>query len=309
MTRGIPFVVAMIGFFGVAEALVQLEHVAKKPIKQRVARVTPAWSDVRRYFGLAVKSSGIGTLIGALPGTGGDIAALLAYDQAKRTTKDPEVPFGEGAKEGLIAPETANNSAVGGAFVPMLTLGIPGDAVTAIIIGALFIHGLKPGPLLLTDTPHLFWFIVGNLALANLFLLVFGLTGIRVFTKIVECPRAILIPLIVVLSAVGAYAIQNNPVHITWALGFGVAGYLLKRYGFQVGPVILGVILGPMIDSNYRRAMIGAQQNVGHFLYDLISHPISMVLTLALLSMLISQLPVIRKIRSPNWRAREDSNL
>jgi len=244
---GVPFVVAMIGLFGVAEALVQLEYVSRQPIKQAVSRIVPLWSDVRKYLGLALRSSGLGTLIGALPGTGGDIAALMAYDQAKRTTKDPETPFGEGAKEGLIAPEAANNAAVGGAFVPMLTLGIPGDAVTAIIIGALFIHGLKPGPLLLTDTPHLFWFIVGNLTLANLFLLVFGLTGVRVFTKVVECPRAILIPLIVVLSAVGAYAIQNNPLHITWALAFGVIGYLLKRYGFQVGPIILGVISRPTL--------------------------------------------------------------
>ena len=300
---GIPFVVAMIGFFGVAEALVQLEHVAATPIKQKISRIVPSWADVRRYFGLALKSSGLGTLIGALPGTGGDIAALLAYDQAKRSTRDPEVPFGEGAKEGLIAPEAANNAAVGGAFVPMLTLGIPGDAVTAIIIGALYIHGLKPGPLLLTDTPHLFWFIVGNLTLANIFLLVFGLTGVRVFTKVVECPRAILIPLIVVLSAVGAYAIQNNPVHITWALAFGVVGYLLKRYGFQVGPIILGVILGPMIDSNYRRAMIGAQQDVGQFFYDLVSHPISLVLTLALIFMLVSQLPFVK---NRSWRRAPD---
>jgi putative tricarboxylic transport membrane protein len=292
---GVPFVVAMIGLFGVAEALVQLEYVSRQPIKQAVSRIVPLWSDVRQYLGLALRSSGLGTLIGALPGTGGDIAALMAYDQAKRTTKDPETPFGEGAKEGLIAPEAANNAAVGGAFVPMLTLGIPGDAVTAIIIGALFIHGLKPGPLLLTDTPHLFWFIVGNLTLANLFLLVFGLTGVRVFTKVVECPRAILIPLIVVLSAVGAYAIQNNPLHITWALAFGVIGYLLKRYGFQVGPIILGVILGPMIDSNYRRAMIGAHENLGQFVVDLVRHPISLVLTLVLLMMLLSQLPFIRR--------------
>lgn len=291
---GVPFVVAMIGFFGVAEALVQLEHVAAQPVKQKITRIVPAWADVRRYFALALKSSGLGTVIGALPGTGGDIAALLAYDQAKRSTKSPEVPFGEGAKEGLIAPEAANNAAVGGAFVPMLTLGIPGDAVTAIIIGALYIHGLKPGPLLLTDTPHLFWFIVGNLTLANLFLLVFGLTGVRIFTKVVECPRAILIPLIVVLSAVGAYAIQNNPVHITWALGFGVLGYFLKRYGFQVGPIILGVILGPMIDANYRRAIIGAREDVGQFFWDLISHPISLVLCIALIAMLVTQLPIVK---------------
>ena len=122
---GVPFVVAMIGFFGVAEALVQLEHLDMPRIKQKVSRVVPSWSDIRRYFRLMLKSSGIGTVIGALPGTGGDIAALLAYDQAKRTTKAPEVPFGEGAKEGLVAPEAANNAAIGGAFVPMLTLGIP----------------------------------------------------------------------------------------------------------------------------------------------------------------------------------------
>ena len=295
---GIPYVVAMIGFFGVAEALIQLENVGKSAIKQKVTRIVPAWREVRRYLRVGLRASGIGTLIGALPGTGGDIAALLAYDDARRSTKNPETPFGQGAKEGLIAPEAANNAAVGGAFVPMLTLGIPGDAVTAIIIGALFIHGLKPGPLLLTETPHLFWFLVGNLTLANLFLLVFGLTGIRVFTKIVECPTAILIPLIVLLSAVGAYAIQNNPVHIYWTLAFGVMGYLLKKYGFQVGPVILGVILGPMIDTNYRRAMIGAREDVGQFVTDFLTNPISLVLTIALVTMLLAQTPAWRLLRN-----------
>ncbi|MEM7634010.1 MAG: tripartite tricarboxylate transporter permease, partial [Pseudomonadota bacterium] len=250
---GIPYVAAMIGFFGVAEALSQLNNLDLPVIKQKIDRIIPKFADVKRYFRLALRASGIGTIIGALPGTGGDIAALLAYDDARRTTKNPEVPFGKGCKEGLVAPEVANNAAVGGSFVPMLTLGIPGDAVTAVIIGALFIHGLKPGPLLLVETPHLFWFTVGNLALANIFLLIFGLTGIKIFTKIVECPKAILISLIIVLSAVGTYAIQNNPSHVYWMLGFGVAGYFLKTYGFQVGPIILGVILGPMMDSNYRR--------------------------------------------------------
>lgn len=289
---GIPYVAAMIGFFGVAEALVQLHRLHLPAIKQKIERIIPHPSDVKRYFSLALRASGIGTLIGALPGTGGDIAALLAYDHARRSTRDPEVPFGEGCKEGLVAPEAANNAAVGGAFIPMLTLGIPGDAVTAVIIGALFIHGLKPGPLLLTETPDLFWFTVGSLALANVFLLIFGLTGIRVFTKIVECPKAILIPLIIVLSAVGSYAIQNDPAHIYWMLLFGVVGYFMKTYGFQVGPVILGVILGPMMDANYRRAMIGAQQDVGLFLWEFLANPISLCLTLAFLAMLLSQTPL-----------------
>ncbi|MGF1626116.1 MAG: tripartite tricarboxylate transporter permease [Alphaproteobacteria bacterium] len=301
---GIPYVVAMIGFFGVAEALVQLHTLNVAAVKQRVDRIIPRFRDVKRYFKLALRASGIGTIIGALPGTGGDIAALLAYDNAKRTTKNPEVPFGQGAKEGLVAPEAANNAAIGGAFVPMLTLGIPGDAVTAVIIGALFIHGLRPGPLLLTETPDLFWFTVGNLALANLFLLLFGLTGIRIFTKIVECPKAILIPLIIILSSVGAYAIQNNPVHIYWMLAFGVIGYFLKTYGYQVGPVILGVILGPMMDANYRRAMIGAREDVGLFLLEFVTHPISCVLTVSLLLMLLSQTPLWRLAKA-RLRRRE----
>jgi len=301
---GIPYVAAMIGFFGVAEALSQLNNLDLPAIKQKIDRIIPKFSDVKRYFRLALRASGIGTIIGALPGTGGDIAALLAYDDARRTTRNPEVPFGQGCKEGLVAPEVANNAAVGGSFVPMLTLGIPGDAVTAVIIGALFIHGLKPGPLLLVETPHLFWFTVGNLALANIFLLIFGLTGIKVFTKIVECPKAILISLIIVLSAVGTYAIQNNPSHVYWMLGFGVAGYFLKTYGFQVGPIILGVILGPMMDANYRRAMIGARGDIGTFLWDFVSHPISLVLSVAFLLMLLSQTPLWRPLMALVRRGR-----
>ncbi len=301
---GIPYVAAMIGFFGVAEALSQLNNIDLPVIKQKIDRIIPKFSDVKKYFRLALRASGIGTIIGALPGTGGDIAALLAYDDARRTTKNPEVPFGQGCKEGLVAPEVANNAAVGGSFVPMLTLGIPGDAVTAVIIGALFIHGLKPGPLLLVETPHLFWFTVGNLALANIFLLIFGLTGIRVFTKIVECPKAILISLIIVLSAVGTYAIQNNPSHVYWMLGFGVVGYFLKTYGFQVGPIILGVILGPMMVSNYRRAMIGARGDGGPFLWDFVARPISLVLSVAFALMLLSQTPLWRPIVAQLRRGR-----
>ena len=187
---------------------------------------------------------------------------------------------------------SASCAAVGGAFIPMLTLGIPGDAVTAVIIGALFIHGLKPGPLLLTETPHLFWFLVGALTLANIFLLIFGLTGIRVFTKIVECPKAIMIPLIIVLSVVGTYAIQNNPADIYWMLGFGVLGYFMKHFDYPVAPVILGVILGPMMDSNYRRAMLGARGDPLQFLSDFLTHPISLVLTAAFILMLLSQTPL-----------------
>lgn len=175
-------------------------------------------------------------IVGALPGTGGDIASLMAYDYAKRTTKNPEVPFGQGAKEGLVAPESANNAAVGGAYIPMLTLGIPGDAVTAVFIGALFIHGLNPGPLLLAENPSIFWFTVGNLTLANIFVLIFGLTGIKVFSKLVSCPKGILMPLIVVLSVVGAYAINNSITDVWWMMAFGILGYFMRQYNYPIAP-------------------------------------------------------------------------
>ena len=286
---GVHFVIAMIGFFGVSEALVQLHQIGVKPIKQDVSKIIPSWSVIAKYIPLAIRTSLIGVFIGALPGTGGDIAALLAYDHAKRTVKNPSRKFGEGAYEGLIAPESANNAAIGGAYIPMLTLGIPGDAVTAVFIGALFIHGLKPGPMLMIETPHLFWFTVGDLVLANIFLLIFGLTGIRVFAKMVELRKGILIPAIIVLSVVGTYAIKNSVMDVYWMLGFGIFGYFLKMYGFQVGPIILGVILGPLMDESYRQAVIANRNDFPAFLLNLVINPLSLVLTIVVIFMLINQ--------------------
>jgi len=289
LTGGVPYIAAMIGFFGIAEVFVQLHHLDIKPIRQNLEKILPSWKLVKKYLPLSLQTSGIGVIVGALPGTGGDIASLLAYDHAKRITKDPSVPFGEGAYEGLIAAETANNAAVGGAYIPMLTLGMPGDAVTAVMIGALFIHGIQPGPLMLTETPHLFWFTVGNLTLANLCILIFGLTGIKLFSKIVQCPKGILLPIIVVLSVVGTYAIQNSVVDIYWMFGCGVLGYFLKMYGYQVAPIILGIILGPMIDVSYRRAALSVQNDIGLFFWEFLSNPISLILTASVFLILLNQ--------------------
>jgi putative tricarboxylic transport membrane protein len=297
LLNGIPYIVAMIGFFGVSEALVQMRDMDAAVVRQQVGRILPSLAMVRRYLPLSLRSSVTGVVIGALPGTGGDIAALMAYDQAKRSVKSPSRPFGEGAYEGIVAPESANNAAIGGAYIPMLTLGIPGDAVTAVIIGALYIHGLKPGPLLLVETPHLFWFTVGNLVLANLFLLVFGLSGIRLFAKLVEIPKGILLPLIVVLSVVGTYAIQNSVIDVYWMVGCGILGYFLRVYGYQTGPVVLGVILGPLMDASFRRAMISVQDDPLALLRDMASNPLSLALVLSLVLMLASQSPLRALLR------------
>jgi putative tricarboxylic transport membrane protein len=290
LRSGISFVAVMIGMFGITEGLLQLHDLHKEAVRQKISRIVPTWSTITRYLPLSLRCSGIGVVIGALPGTGGDIAALMAYDHAKRTTKNPEVPFGEGAPEGIVAPETANNAAVGGAFIPMITLGIPGDAVTAIMIGALFIHGLNPGPMLMIDKPDMFWFIVGALTLANIFMLIFGLTGIRFFVKVVEMPRAVLIPLIILLSIVGAYAVNGSLVDVYWMLGFGVLGYFMKLYGFQLGPVILGVILSRLLDDNWRRAIISEQESLPMLLKGIVTSPLSLVLFLGVSALLIAPL-------------------
>jgi putative tricarboxylic transport membrane protein len=302
--NGISPISVMIGMFGLAEALNQLHHIDTQAVKQKIGRIIPPWRDLRRYFGLSAQSAGLGVVIGALPGTGGDIAALMAYDHAKRVTRDPEVPFGKGAKEGLVAPEAANNAAVGGAYIPMLTLGIPGDAVTAIIIGALYIHGLNPGPMLLVERPEMFWFTIGNLILADIFLLVFGLTGIRLFTKMVEMPKGVLIPLITLLSVVGAYAINNSVTDVWWMLGFGVLGYIMRFYGYPVGPVILGVILTRLIDENWRRAIISSRESLGDFMLGILTSPLSLVLFLFILMVAIGQTPIWTRLRSRRRKVR-----
>jgi putative tricarboxylic transport membrane protein len=297
MLNGISPIAVMIGMFGMSEALNQLHHLDKVAVKQRIERIVPRWSDVKKFLPLSLRSSAIGVTVGALPGTGGDIASLIAYDQARRTTRNPEVPFGEGAREGIVAPEAANNAAVGGAYIPMLTLGIPGDAVTAVIIGALFIHGLNPGPMLLIEKPEMFWFTVGNLTLANIFLLVFGLTGIRIFTKLVEIPRGVLVPLITLLSIVGAYAISNNVADVWWMLAFGVLGYFMRQYGYPIGPVILGVILCRLLDDNWRRAIISEREDVGALLANAAASPLTLVLMLSVVLILLSQTPLWRLLR------------
>ncbi|MBJ7547015.1 tripartite tricarboxylate transporter permease, partial [Pseudomonas sp. OA3] len=237
---GIHYVVLMIGLFGVAEVFYQLHNLDAPVTRQVVDKIIPSFAMVLKFLPLSIRTSIIGVVVGVLPGVGGDIAALMAYDHAKRTVKNPSKPFGKGAYEGLVAPETANSAAVGGAYVPMLTLGMPGDAVTAVIIGALVIHGLNPGPMLMVENPHIFYFTVGNLLLANIFLLIFGLMGIKLFAKFVEMPKAVLIPLILVLCVVGTYSINSSMTEVYWMLGFGVLGYLLKIFGFQMGPIILG---------------------------------------------------------------------
>lgn len=298
MLGGIHFVVIMIGTFGISEALMQLQTKAV-PVKQSIDRITPEWAAVWDNMFLTLRASTIGVIVGALPGTGGDIAALMAYDHAKRTVKNPyPQPFGHGAYQGLIAPEAAANAAIGGAFVPMMTLGIPGDSVTAVLIGALIIHGLRPGPMLMREQPEFFWFVVGSLLLANVFLYVWGMTGIRAFSKIVEIPKPYIIPIIVVLTFVGGYSIQNSITDIYWMIGFGIVGYFMKRYDYPVAPLVLGVILTPIIDENFRRGVQLTHGNAMAFFEGMVTNTISLViLAMMFLTAIVSNPKIMGAIK------------
>ena len=252
---GISFIVAMIGLFGAGEALYQLSIEAPS-VKQEVPkRIVPPFRTILKHLPLTLFSSVLGIFVGALPGAGGDMAALLSYDAAKRTVRKNEVPFGEGAVEGLIAPETANNAAIGGALIPMLTLGIPGDAITAVLLGALSMRGVNHLSLQ-SARPDLYALILAALVLSALFLLLFGLTGIRLFVRMLRIPKGLLMPIILVLCMVGAYAMNANIFDVLVMIGFGILGFLLKRFDYPVAPIVLGLILRNLLETNTVRVVL-----------------------------------------------------
>lgn len=257
---GICFIVAMIGLFGAGEALYQLS--IDRPVVRQDApkRILPSFRTVAHHVPLTLFSSLIGIFVGALPGAGGDMAALLSYDAAKRTVRKNKTPFGKGAVEGLIAPETANNAAIGGALIPMLTLGVPGDAITAVLLGALSMRGVSH--LSLMDArPDLFHLILAALVLAALFLLLFGLTGIRLFVQVLKIPKGLLMPIVLVLCMVGAYAINANIYDVLLMIGFGFLGFVLKRFDYPVAPIVLGLILRNLLETNVVRVALLAKSS------------------------------------------------
>ncbi len=201
-----------------------------------------------------------------IPGVGADIAAFVAYNEAKRMSKNKD-EFGKGALRGVSAPEAAGNALTGGAMIPLLTLGIPGDAVTAVMLGALMVQGIQPGPMLFEANGPLVYTLFIGMLIANIFILIVGLSSIRLFTKILLVPRTILTPLIIILCVIGSYSLGNNYFDVFVMLVAGIVGYFLKKYGFPASPLILGLILGPMLESNLRRSLVMSQGDISIFFY------------------------------------------
>ena len=263
---GINFIPVMIGLFAMSQAFVGVEDIFKETAPTRkVTKVFPERSD----WGLIIKNSvafgSLGTFIGSIPGVGADIASFIAYGQAKSMSKHPE-KFGTGLPEAISAPEAANNGVTGGALIPMLTLGVPGDAVAAIMIGALTVQGLQPGPLLFQNDGPIVYAIFIGLLIANVCMLVLGLNSVRLFTKVLSVPKSILVPTIFLLCFVGSYALANNIFDVIVMLFFGILGYFFQKIEMSSSPIILGLILGPMAESNFRRALLMGRGDYGTFL-------------------------------------------
>lgn len=285
---GISFIPAMIGLFAMTEVFSNVEDLNQKTMKtQKVSKIIPTKSDLKAIFKTGGIHGVIGTIIGIIPGAGAEIAAFVSYSIAKQTSKDPE-KFGTGVVEGIIAPESSSNAQTGGALIPMLTLGIPGDATTAVLIGALTIQGLQPGPLLFQEHPVLLYTIFVGMFIANIFMLILGLSTINVFTKILSIPKSILTPIIIILCVVGSYAINMNFFDVYVMFGFGLLGFFMKKLDVPIAPATIGLILGPMAERHFRTALIMSGGEMSIF----VSSPISIVFILLIIGTLV--LPIIK---------------
>jgi putative tricarboxylic transport membrane protein len=252
----VSFVPVLIGLFAVAELIEQSQAADKayERIKATVVKL-PTRDDFRRIWGTILRSSGIGTFIGVLPAEGATVAAIIGYNEAKRWSKHKE-EFGTGCPEGIAGPEAANNAATGGAMVPTLALGIPGSATTAVILAGLIMHGIRPGPHLMKETPHFVYAIFFAMILANFMFLGIGLIGAKVFSRITLVPRTFLWPLVFVFSLIGSYSYGASVFDVWVMLIAGIVGFLMLRHGFGPAPLVMGLILGTLVEESFSQSMI-----------------------------------------------------
>ena len=250
---GISFVPVLVGLFAFTQGMVSMEDSYRggenRTVQVPIKRILPTWADLKRVFPTQIRSSIIGTIIGAIPGTGGDIASYVSYTEAKRWSKHPE-EYGHGSIEGVSAPEAGANAVSGGALVPLLTLGIPGDGATAIMMGAFMVQGLSLGPLLFTEHPVEVNTIFIGLFVANIMMAAIGFAGLRFSAKIMDVPRRILVPIVLTLCAVGSYSVNHTMIDVFVTMGFGVLGYILLKLDFSMSPIVIGIILGPMAETD-----------------------------------------------------------
>ncbi len=290
---GIEFVLVSMGLFAVGEILVLLQSMSgESPALARVSgRVWPRASDVLACRWTFVRSTAIGFFVGALPGAGGVIASFLSYGTEKRLSQTPDA-FGAGAPQGVAAPETADNASTGGAMVPLLTLGVPGSGATAMMLGAMIIYGLRPGPLIFQENSDFVWGLIASMYVGNILLLILNLPLIPLFAAMVRIPYSYLYPAIFALVVIGAYSIRFNMVDVWVMLLFGIIGYLMKRADVPAAPVVLALVLGPLFERSVSQSLTLAHGNPAIFF----SRPVSAaLLSITLIAYLAPMLGLLQR--------------
>ncbi|TLS50313.1 tripartite tricarboxylate transporter permease [Paenibacillus antri] len=307
-TYGIPVLYSGLEFLTIAVGLFALGEVFKTILERengggtiaKVGRILPTRQDLKDSGGPILRGSILGFFIGILPGAGATLASFFSYIMEKKISKHPK-KFGHGAIEGVAAPESANNGASGGALIPLLTLGIPGSGTTAILMGALIMYNVQPGPLLFTDHPTIAWGLIASMFIGNLMLLVLNMPLVKVFAKIIDTPAKYLLPIIIAISIFGVYAVQYTTFDLLLLIGCGVVGYFLSKHDFPIAPLVLAIVLGPMIETNMRRALTISNGDFMIFLQK----PVSVLfLAIAMLWMVV---PLLLKSRGKNVIVSEEA--
>jgi TctA family transporter len=299
LADGIGFVVVAMGMFGIGEIVRNLEDERTRTLMvKEIKSLMPTREDIRRMIAPILRGTALGSALGILPGSGSILGSFSAYSLEKKVSKHPE-KFGTGMIEGVAGPESANNAGAQTSFIPMLTLGIPSNPVMALMIGALIIQGIQPGPSVINEQPALFWGIIVSMWIGNLFLLVLNLPLIGLWVRIVMVPYHLLFPLILVFCAIGVYSLNNNNFDVYLMALFGVLGYIFSKLDCEPAPMLLGFILGPLMEEYLRRALIISRGDPSVF----ITRPISAtMLVLAVLAMVMVLLPAIRTTREEAFK-------
>ncbi len=257
LMAGLPMLPVLVGIFAISQVFIELSNVGAKGIKvaQKIGRVLPTWKELKQLLPVILPSSFIGVFIGVVPGAGGSIASWIAYNEARRFSKDPD-SFGKGDPRGIAAPEAANNGCTGGDMVPMLTLGIPGDVITAVMLGALVLIGIRPGPLLFAQHPEIVNSLYIGFVMAQLVMFALGVLTVRIWPHVLQAPSQVLFPLILAICFIGVFSASNSVFDMFVALAFGVIGFFVHKFGFSPAALILGVILGPLAERELGAALI-----------------------------------------------------
>ncbi len=262
---GVGLVPIVMGLFGVSEVLLNIEQVVRRDVlKTRVKGLLPTVKDWRDSTGPIARGSLLGFFLGILPGGGAVISSFISYAVEKRVSKHPE-RFGTGAIEGVAGPESANNAATGGAFIPLMTLGIPPNVIMAMLLGAFMIHGVTPGPLMMKQNPGIFWGVIASMYIGNIMLLILNLPLITIWVQVLKVPYKILFPLILLFCLIGVYSVNNVVFDIYIMLIFGIMGYLMKKFGYEGAPLVLAFVLGPLMENNLRKSLIISQDDFSIF--------------------------------------------